>query len=240
MVASRLGLVALLAACADLHAPPATGAAGADGASGSNGIAGASSQAGSGGTTPSGASGQAGAAGETACAHRDSGDIQAWLYQEIATDQSNELHPFVTLTNSGLSVPLKELAIRYYFSGERSGDWQLTCIWVTKESGTGSGLCDEGVSLQIVALDPPRPQADQYLEISFAGVSSNTLSEGFPVEARSMFWRVGRPMLNQANDYSFVPTRDSVLNVGGIDYKQTLKVTVYRNGVLVWGEEPCP
>jgi len=28
--------------------------------------------------------------------------------------------------------------------------------------------------------------------------------------------------------------------VGTLDYKQTSKVTVYRNGALVWGEEPCP
>jgi hypothetical protein len=47
-------------------------------------------------------------------------------------------------------------------------------------------------------------------------------------------------MLNQANDYSFVPAPDPVLALEGRDYKRTSKVTVYRNGALVWGEEPCP
>ena len=47
-------------------------------------------------------------------------------------------------------------------------------------------------------------------------------------------------MLNQANDYSFVPTTSEVLDVEGRAYMQTSRVTVYRNGGLVWGEEPCP
>lgn len=291
MVASPLGLVALVVACADLRSPPpaaSAGSAGADGTSsqagasaayggkgaesggaggsstgqggsasasdagssgrgGSSGSSGggASGQAGVGGTTVlSGASGEggasAGAGGEPACERRDDGDIRAWLYQEITADKSNEIHPFIALTNAGLNVPLNQLAIRYYFSGEAAGDWQLSCLWVTKAGDMDHGFCDEGVNVRIVALDPPRSQADQYLEISFAGVANAGLSDGFPIEARTMFWRTGHPMLNLANDYSFVPTDTAVLNVGPLAYRQTRKVTVYRNGALVWGEEPCP
>lgn len=192
----------------------------------------------------SGASGDGGASGgaggEPGCARRDDGDIQAWLYQEITADKSNEIHPFIALTNAGLNVPLNQLAVRYYFSGEAAGDWELACLWVTKAGDMDHGFCDEGVSVRIVALDPPRSQADQYLEISFAGVANAGLSDGFPIEARTMFWRTGHPMLNLANDYSFVPTQATVLNVGPLAYRQTRKVTVYRNGALVWGEEPCP
>jgi hypothetical protein len=192
----------------------------------------------------SGASGEGGAGGSagggTDCASRLDGGIRAWLYQEIATEKGNEIHPFVALTNTGLNVPLNQLAIRYYFSGEGAGDWQITCLWVTKEGDGDHGFCDEGVSTKIVVLDPPRLQADQYLEISFAGVSSAALSDGFPIEARTMFWRAGHPMMNLANDYSFVPTGTAVLDLGPGAYKQTSRVTVYRNGALVWGEEPCP
>jgi hypothetical protein len=201
----------------------------------------AGSAAGTAGAGGAGGSvGMGGAGGQAACERRDGGDIQAWLFQEIATPQTNELHPFFTLTRTGLSVPLKELVIRYYFSGESSGDWQLTCLWVTKAGDQSHGWCDSGVTLRIVALDPPRTQADQYLEVSFAGVSGATLDEGFPIEARTMFWRTNHPMLNQSNDYSFAATSNLVQRVGTLDYKQTSKVTVYRNGALVWGEEPCP
>jgi hypothetical protein len=186
-----------------------------------------------------------GSAGETAvdsCQSKTSGEIRAWLHREITTPISNELHPFLALTTSGSDVPLAQLAIRYYFTGEMSGDWQVDCIWVTGPSGSGSGLCESGATMKIVTLDPPRPQADHYLEVSLAEVAAGTLSSvPTPVfEARSMFWRVGHPMMNQANDYSFAPTTNNVLDVEGRAYTQTSHVTVYRNGGLVWGEEPCP
>jgi hypothetical protein len=210
-----------------------TGSSGSDGASDSGGAAG--------GTPASGAAGQAGGAdGDMDCARRDGGDIQLWLHQDITNTQDNEIHPAFLLTRTGLSVPLKELTIRYYFSAEGAGDWELTCLWVTKAGDADHGLCDEGVSMKVVALDPPRTQADQYLEISFAGVASATLSEGLPIEARVMFWRAGHPILNLANDYSFTPNLEPVMNEGTRSYRQTSRVTVYRNGALVWGEEPCP
>jgi hypothetical protein len=203
-----------------------------------------------GGGAPSG--GEAGATGALAgsagqpasvsCQSETSGEIRAWLYREITTPISNELHPFLALTTSGSDVPLAQLAIRYYFSAEMSGDWQVDCIWVTSPGGSGSGLCESGATMKIVSLDPPRPQADHYLEVSFAQVSAGTLSSvPTPVfEARSMFWRTGHPMMNQANDYSFVPTTSETLVVEDRAYMQTSRVTVYRNGGLVWGEEPCP
>jgi hypothetical protein len=221
-----------------------SGGSAPSGSSGSGGTGGAGGQAGLGGSTllsgASGEGGDAGSGGEPGCAPHRSGDIQAWLHQDIINAQDNEIHPAFLLTRTGLSVPLKQLAIRYYFSGEAFGAWELTCLWVTKAGDADHGLCDEGVSMQVVALDPPLQQVDQYLEISFAGVASATLSEGFPIEARVMFWRAGHPMLNLANDYSFEPTLQPELDVDTRTYRQTSRVTVYRDGALVWGEEPCP
>jgi Cellulose binding domain len=220
--------------------------AGVGHSAGSSGAAAGSagSEATGGSASPEPVAGAAGAAGEQgaddACRSKTSGDIRAWFHPEIAAAVSNEIHPFVALTNAGTDIPLKQLTIRYYFTGEMSGDWQAECIWVPKQGG--GGLCDSGVGLKIVSLDPPRPQADHYLEVSFADVSSDTLSSvPSPVfEARSRFWRLGLPMMNQANDYSFVSTTSEVMVVEGRTYSATSKITVYRDGALVWGEEPCP
>jgi hypothetical protein len=214
------------------------GAGASAGASGSGGSMG--SVSGAGGADAGGASGEAGAGGEMGCERREGGDIQAWLHQDITNEIDNGIHPAFLLTRTGLSVPLNQLTIRYYFSAEGAGAWVLTCLWVTKAGDMSSGLCDEGVSLEVVPLDPPRQQTDHYLEVSFAGVSNATLSEGFPTEARVMFWRDGRPMLNLANDYSFVANLDPTMNEGTRTYQQTSRVTVYRDGALVWGEERCP
>jgi hypothetical protein len=207
-------------------------------------MGGASQGGAAGSTLLSGASGEGGglggASGEPACPPHKDGDIQAWLHQDITNTQDNEIHPAFVLTRRGLSVPLNQLAIRYYFSAEGFGDWELTCLWVTKAGDSDHGFCDEGVSMQVVTLDPPLQQVDQYLEVSFAGVAGATLSEGFPIEARVMFWRAGHPTMNLANDYSFAATLEPELDVDTRTYQQTSRVTVYRNGALVWGEEPCP
>lgn len=222
---------------------------GPDGFSGSIGGGGESDQGGVGGTSlgasgQGAASGQVGASGGTGggagCLRSDDGDLRAWLYQAITSEKDNEIHPAVVLTTTGLSVPLSELSLRYYFSGEAAGDWILTCLWVTKPGDSGHGYCDEGVHMRVLPVQPPQKQADQYLEISFSDVTNATLSDGFPIEARFMFWRDGHPMLNLANDYSFVPNLEPVLDEDARRFKQTSKVTVYRNGVLVWGQEPCP
>jgi len=227
-----------------IGAAPSSLGGSAAGSGGGAVVAGGASAGGSasGGESQDGGASSAGQPGIDSCQSKTTGEIRAWLYQEITTSISNELHPFLALTTSGSDVPLAQLAIRYYFTGEMSGDWQVDCIWVTAPGGSGSGLCDSGTTMKIVSLDPPRAQADHYLEVSFAGVSGGTLSSvPTPVfEARSMFWRVGHPMMNQENDYSFVPTTNDVLEVEARAYKQTTRVTVYRNGGLVWGEEPCP
>jgi hypothetical protein len=268
-----VGLLALGAACADLHPPPPLGDAGAasnggvgstQGGQASSAAGGASSTGGSGASGASGAvsgsggnlgssagaaaeggagSGSAGGGAGESCESVTTGDVHAWLYPELTEPRSNELHPFLALTTTGEDIALQRLAIRYYFSAEMAGDWEVSCIWVTKQTPGTSVLCEDGALLKIEAMDLPHTEADHYLEVSFPGVSAaEVLSDGqMPAfEARTMFWRTGHPTLNQSNDYSFVPTTENVMTVEGRDYKETTKVTVYLDGVLIWGTEPCP
>jgi hypothetical protein len=267
-----VGLLVLGAACADLHPPPplgdagatssggvggahggqassaagaasSTGGSGASGAvSGSGGNLGSSAGATAEGGAGNGGAGGGGGAGES-CESVTTGDVHAWLYPELTEARSNELHPFLALTTTGEDIALQRLAIRYYFSAEMAGDWEVSCIWVTKQAPGTSVLCEDGALLKIEAMALPHAEADHYLEVSFPEVSAaEVLSDGqMPAfEARTMFWRTGHPTLNQSNDYSFVPTTENVMTVEGRDYKETTKVTVYLDGALIWGTEPCP
>jgi hypothetical protein len=207
---------------------------------------------GSGGPTAGGGTGgvagEAGgpAAGGTSsnafCQYVTHGDVRAWLFHETPKLATTEIHPFLAMTTSGEDIPLKQLSMRYFFTGEGSGGWRVECLWVTQNGDFGNPLCDNGVSVTIVELDPPLPGADHYLEVSFPGVESEVLSRVAPpaVEARTRIWRDGYPTLNQSNDYSFTPTGSAVLNIEGKPFKQTARIAVYRNGTLIWGEEPCP
>lgn len=217
------------------------GAAGSIDSAGTGGAQTAGGNAGDAGSTAA-AGASMGSGGSSSCGKVTSGEVHAWLFPELTNEASNEIHPFLALTTTGMDIPLSEITVRYYFSAEASGDWQIDCVWVTQPSGSGGGLCNAGVSITIVDLDPPAPEADHYLQVSFADVKGAMLSRVTApvIEARSMFWRSGHPMLNQANDYSFTPTTNQVMTVEGRDYKQTSKVAVYRRKSLIWGEEPCP
>lgn len=222
----------------------ATGAAATGGTATAGGPAGNGGDLGASGAPIAGAAGGAGEGGTSgmACQHATDGEIRAWLFHELPSPASSELHPFLAMTTTGPDIPLRQLSMRYFFSGEGSGDWQTQCLWVTQDGGSGNGLCDHGVAIAMVELNPPLPTADRYLEVSFPRVGNEVLSNLVPpvVEARTRIWRDGHPTLNQSNDYSFVPTQSTVLNVEGKAFKQTTRVAVYRNGTLVWGEEPCP
>jgi len=189
-----------------------------------------------------GSSASAGAGSTAACSSVTSGDVRAWLFHELPSVTTSELHPFLALTNSGNDIPLKQISIRYFFSAEGSGEIKLECLWVTQDGGSGHGLCDHGAAVAVVELEPAVAGADHYLEVSFPSVGNEVLSNLVPpvVDARVRLWRDGHPTLNQSNDYSFVPTTNRVLSVENKAYKQTTKVAVYRSGALIWGEEPCP
>jgi len=224
-------------------------------AAGSSALAGSSSGGTSGGT--SGSSGQGGSAGTGApsakggagsdgggggCQGPIVGNVRAWFYPELGDPTTNEIHPFFALTTTGKDIPLKELAIRYYFTAEMTGDWETECIWVTEQGGQNGGLCSKGTELKIRTLDPPAYEADHYLEVTFPGVEEHVVSAAAdpPFEARTRFFRVDHPNMIQNNDYSFDTTSSEVLTIEKSHYRPTARVTVYRNGTLIWGQEPCP
>jgi len=211
--------------------------------SSSDGSSGSDSQGGSGGTGAPGAKGgAAGSEGGGGCQGPATGNVRAWFYPELGDSTTNELHPFLALTTTGPDIPLKELALRYYFTAEMTGAWEVDCIWVTEQGGQNGGLCSKGAELKISALDPPGYEADHYLEVTFPGVEENVLSAAAdpPFEVRTRFFRANHPNLIQSNDYSFDTTSSEVLTIEKSQYRPTARVTVYRKGVLIWGQEPCP
>lgn len=46
--------------------------------------------------------------------------------------------------------------------------------------------------------------------------------------------------MTQANDFSYVDSHGTLESVSGFDYERTDRVTVFLDGHLVWGTEPCP
>src|SRR5206468_3211841 len=72
--------------------------------------------------------------------------------------------------------------------------------------------------------------ADYYLEVRFAAGAGSVAAGGNTGEIQNRFSKTDWTNYNEANDYSFDPTKTA--------YADWSHVTLYRNGALVWGTEP--
>jgi hypothetical protein len=119
-------------------------------------------------------------------------------------------------------VPLADLALRYYFTGKGPSSYAFNCV-------NAAFGCSQVLG-RVVPLDRPTATADRYLEIRF-GRGAGNLAPGANSKGIDLqLFRIDHAALDQSDDRSFDATMTS--------YKETRKVTAYRGGVLVWGEEP--
>ena len=142
------------------------------------------------------------------------------LYRTHFTEiRSNQIGPQFLLVNGGTeSVPLAELSVRYYFTPGSAGPLQHWCDYAVLG-------CEKVVS-RFVMLEGGRA----YLENTFTG-EAGLLEPGRDTgEWQNRFAREDWSPFNQSGDYSFDPSRR--------EFEAWERVTVHRNGVLVWGQPP--
>ncbi len=207
---------------------------GSAGAEGSDAAAGASS-AGAGASGDEDGGGEGGSGGEglngrAECPSRSDADWELGYFPELRNASAQESHPFFRVTNRGLPTSLDRIAIRYYFTNEPNAPETATCYWVT---GNHCAL----TKLEFGAVAVPTPDAERYLQVTFPGASHVELTTE-SLEVRVGF-RAGGATLIQSNDYSFDVNAASATSAVQYPYKRWLRATVYVNGDLVWGTEPC-
>src|SRR5437764_8570367 len=80
------------------------------------------------------------------------------------------------------------------------------------------------------ALGNPTSTADNYLEISFSSTAGSLGAYGNTGEIWARVNKADWSNFNETNDYSYDGSKNT--------YTDWLNVTLYRNGVLVWGTPP--
>jgi hypothetical protein len=115
---------------------------------------------------------------------------------------------------------MSELTIRYWFTKEDERNQLFYCDWAQVGCSNIQGTF--GVTDSVYA--------DSYLEISFAHGAGKLESGGRSGDIQTRFNKADWSNYDELNDYSYL--------AGGTVYSRWENVALYRNGALVWGQEP--
>jgi hypothetical protein len=128
------------------------------------------------------------------------------------------------MVNTGAGpLPLSELSVRYWYTNEAASAQQFHVDWAAIGASSISG--------SFVGPDVLYEGADSYLAVAFQA--------GAPILAPNQSTGEIQLRINPADWSSYDESDDySFSTVPG--YNPQPKITVYRNGILVWGKEPIP
>jgi hypothetical protein len=137
----------------------------------------------------------------------------------------NQIKPHFNIVNPGTTaVPLSELKIRYWYTREGTAGQNFWCDY-----SAINGSCSN-VTGTFVQVSPARSGADFYLEVGFTAAAGSIAAGGQSGEIQTRFAKTDWSNYTETGDYSFDPTKTA--------FADWTRVTLYRNGVLVWGAEP--
>ncbi|MCC7450994.1 MAG: hypothetical protein IT324_26495 [Anaerolineae bacterium] len=153
-----------------------------------------------------------------------SGGVLKVQYLANDTDPNNEdIAPGLNIVNGSSSpVPLAELKLRYYFTRDTAVPMKLYCDYAPIG-------CDK-ITGKFVRMGTPVASADFYLELGFTTTAGDLAAGQQTSEIGVRIDKTNWTAFNERNDYSFDGSKTSF-----VDWT---KVTLYRNGKLVWGQPP--
>ena len=137
-------------------------------------------------------------------------------------------HPQFKLVNlSATPINLSTLTIRYWFTGDGAVTFGAAIDFAANSANV---QIQSGMSATFVSVS--RTGADHYMQLNFgSGAGNLTNAAGAFVQSRFNSTNPDFGVnFTQTGDYSFDPTKTTLT-----DWTQ---VTVYQNGVLIWGIEP--
>jgi len=135
---------------------------------------------------------------------------------------SGSPRPYFRIVNDGKQpFPLSSLSLRYFYSKEAAGPEEYRCYSVIAGDCTQLGSTFGDVK-------PKTSTADRYLQLQFSKTAP-ALAVNQTLEIQGTFFIAGYPAFAQTNDYSF-SSKDG--------FQLTPRVTLYADGVLIWGSEP--
>lgn len=133
----------------------------------------------------------------------------------------NQIRATLQLVNRGTTpLPLAEVSIRYWFTGEGIAEFQQWCDYAAVGAGN--------VTLAVRKLDEPVAGADRFIEVGFKGgvLEPGQATGDIQVRVAASDWSA----FDQADDHSFDAAVTTLADAP--------RLTVHRNGKPIGGVEP--
>ncbi|HET6149456.1 MAG TPA: cellulose binding domain-containing protein [Polyangia bacterium] len=162
------------------------------------------------------------------CTGRICGVLRLQYLTTDTSDVSQNPHQrFRILNLTGTAVPLSDLTIRYWFTGDGAQSYAAAIDFAVNSANVP---IQGNVTATFVPVT--RTGADQYMQLAFNGAAGNLTNAAF-AEVQSRFNSTNPDfgvVFNQIGDYSYDRSKTS--------FTDWINVTLYQRGVLVWGIEP--
>ncbi len=157
------------------------------------------------------------------CAEICVSSLHVDLFCSDRSTSATSPQPYFRIVNAGnVAFPLSSLSLRYYYSKDVSGTEQFNCYTVS------GGDCTLLAPARFGDVTPKTATADRYVELHYAA-KAPSLAVNQTSEIHGAFFVPSYAPFIQTNDYSF-STNDG--------FQTADHVTLYANGVLIWGVEP--
>src|SRR5215510_939843 len=138
-----------------------------------------------------------------------------------SSPNDNQIKPHFNIVNGGTTaVPLSELTIRYWYTNDGTQPQVFDCDFASRGCSN--------ISASFVTI-PAVTGANIYLQLSFSAGAGSLAAGQQSGEIQNRLNNQNFSAYNEANDYSFDPTKTA--------FADWTRVTLYRNGTLVWGTE---
>jgi hypothetical protein len=157
------------------------------------------------------------------CAGTCMSSLHVDLFCSDRSSNATSPQPFFRVVNAGkLAFPLSSLSLRYYYTKDVAGAEQYNCYNVS------GGDCTPLAPAVFADVTPKTSTADRYLELHYS-TKAPSLAVNQSSEIRGAFFVPSYAAFNQSNDYSFSNNNA---------FQTSSNVTLYADGVLIWGTEP--
>jgi hypothetical protein len=177
------------------------------------------------------AEGLAGAAGPVDA--DDAGAPQVKVLYTCRSNDTGQASFVLDVTNEGsLSFALSDLSLRYWYTIDAGKQQELDCD-VANLGCTNIVTSADTPGPKFVAVMPPKPKANEYVEIAFkvGAFALDPLLETGQIQLR-LHNKDFSPIV-QTDDFSY---DCSAMGAAA----PSTKITAYIDGILVWGNEPQP